>query len=189
MNKATIRKEYSLRRLTLSDEEVIILSTQIVELFRSLKLDGVQTLLSYSPITRKREFDPGPCEQLHLLNNPQANIALPKMDMLTLEMEAIAISLLSEFSVNSYGIAEPEGSNIISPQLIDAVFVPLLAFDIKGYRVGYGKGFYDRYFARCAPDVVRIGFSFFEALPAIRDINQFDVPLKYCITPSRLYEF
>jgi 5-formyltetrahydrofolate cyclo-ligase len=55
--------------------------------------------------------------------------------------------------------------------------------------VGYGKGYYDRYLKRCAQDVVKIGFSYFDAIDAIEDINEFDVPLNYCITPMRVYEF
>ena len=69
------------------------------------------------------------------------------------------------------------------------VFVPMVAFDMKGYRVGYGKGFYDRYLPRCRPDVIKIGFSFFDPVDNIKDIADFDVPLNFCITPSRIYEF
>jgi 5-formyltetrahydrofolate cyclo-ligase len=93
------------------------------------------------------------------------------------------------FAKNKYEILEPIGDHSISPELIDLVFVPLLAVDLRGFRVGYGKGYYDRYLVRCRNNVIKIGFSFFEPIDAINDIGQFDVPLSYCITPSRLYEF
>jgi 5-formyltetrahydrofolate cyclo-ligase len=68
-------------------------------------------------------------------------------------------------------------------------FVPLVAFDRKGFRIGYGKGYYDRYLKRCRPSIPMIGFSFFDPVERIRDINEFDVPLSLCITPSGIYEF
>jgi 5-formyltetrahydrofolate cyclo-ligase len=104
-------------------------------------------------------------------------------------MEAIPVTKNTTFTKNRFNIFEPDGNEVIDPQLIDAVFVPLLAFDSRGYRVGYGKGYYDRYLAGCAQDVVKLGFSYFEAIDMIEDINEFDVPLNYCITPMRVYEF
>ena len=90
---------------------------------------------------------------------------------------------------NFFGIAEPAGGNKISPKEIDLVLVPLLAFDQKGYRVGYGKGFYDKFLSECRMDVIKIGLSFFEAEEQIADINQFDISLNYCVTPKRIYDF
>jgi 5-formyltetrahydrofolate cyclo-ligase len=95
----------------------------------------------------------------------------------------------TSYEENEYGIAEPVGGEEIHPEDLDAVFVPLLCFDEKGYRVGYGKGFYDRFLSSCREDVIRIGFSYFDPVPSIDDINDFDVPLNLCITPNKLYEF
>jgi 5-formyltetrahydrofolate cyclo-ligase len=67
--------------------------------------------------------------------------------------------------------------------------VPLIAFDKKGFRVGYGKGFYDRFITRCHPGVITVGLSFFEPVDAIDDLTEFDVPMKYCVTPNNLYTF
>jgi 5-formyltetrahydrofolate cyclo-ligase len=67
--------------------------------------------------------------------------------------------------------------------------VPLLAYDLKGNRVGYGKGYYDRFLAECRPDALKIGFSYFEPEEQINDTEDFDIPLNYCVTPHRCYEF
>ena len=104
-------------------------------------------------------------------------------------MEALEYNSSSELIQNSLGIEEPSGGTVLAPEVVDVVLVPLLAFDPKGYRVGYGKGYYDRYLFRCRPDVLKIGFSFFEPVDSIDDISLFDVPLNYSITPMRLYEF
>ena len=69
------------------------------------------------------------------------------------------------------------------------VFVPLLALDKKGHRVGYGKGFYDAFLKDCKPDVIKIGLSFFEAEDIVDDVFKSDVKLDYCVKPENVYEF
>jgi len=118
-----------------------------------------------------------------------AAISLPRIDMDNLSLEAVEFSSTSVLARNSLGIEEPSGGIVLAPEVVDVVLVPLLAFDRKGYRVGYGKGYYDRYLFRCRPDVLKIGFSFFEPVESIDNISLFDVPLNYSITPMRLYEF
>ena len=69
------------------------------------------------------------------------------------------------------------------------VFVPLLAFDEKGNRVGYGKGFYDKFLAECKPEILKIGVSFFEPENIIPDVLNTDIQLDLCITPTKVYNF
>ena len=69
------------------------------------------------------------------------------------------------------------------------VFVPLLAFDKKGHRVGYGKGFYDKFLSECKPDAIKIGLSFFEPEELITDVFESDVKLDYCVTPNSIHAF
>jgi 5-formyltetrahydrofolate cyclo-ligase len=73
-------------------------------------------------------------------------------------------------------------------QNIDLVIVPLLAFDKYGNRVGYGKGFYDRFLSKCRSNVIKVGVSFFEPADRITDINPLDIRLDYCITPTRVWK-
>ena len=72
---------------------------------------------------------------------------------------------------------------------IDIVITPLLAFDPKGYRVGYGKGFYDRFFASLHKDVKKIGISLFKPCKGIENITEYDIPLTHCVTPNKTYTF
>ncbi|HXF36758.1 MAG TPA: 5-formyltetrahydrofolate cyclo-ligase, partial [Actinomycetota bacterium] len=60
----------------------------------------------------------------------------------------------------AYGALEPAGGEVLSPQELDAVVVPGLAFDRRGYRVGYGGGFFDRFLPRTRPDAFRVGICF-----------------------------
>ncbi|GHB55156.1 hypothetical protein GCM10007390_05410 [Persicitalea jodogahamensis] len=92
---------------------------------------------------------------------------------------------------NRWGIEEPGAgtSQPVEIQAIDAVLVPLLAFDQKGHRVGYGGGFYDRFLAQCRPDTLKIGLSAFEAIEEIEDADEWDVKLNYCVTPTNIYHW
>ena len=170
MVKSILRKEYLEKRNGLTEADINEFESKIIDLFPTIALQGIMHLLSYYPIPERKEFNTVICEEYLTLENPALEVYLPKMYEDDMRME-------------------PAGDESIEPQLVDAVFVPLIAFDLKGFRVGYGKGFYDRYLPRCAQDVVKIGFSYFEPVDSIGDIDQFDVPLNYCITPTRVYEF
>ena len=120
------------------------------------------------------------------------HIAYPVVSATTQEMKAVITTDETDFTENIFGIPEPvedDATKPISPAEIDIIFVPLLAFDQGGYRVGYGKGYYDRFLVNCSPDTIKVGFSYFEPVDKIDDTNQYDVPLNYCITPERIYEF
>lgn len=189
MNKQAIRKAFSEKRKKLSPADIHAASEAMMRHFAMLDLHNVATVLSYLPIERFREFDPSGCEQLLSAAPYHARIAHPRILTASSSMEAVGVDMQTVFVDNEYLIREPAQGDILTPESIDAVLVPLLAFDLRGFRVGYGKGFYDRWLAQCRPDVVKIGFSFFDPVEAIGDINEFDVPLSYCITPTRVYEF
>jgi 5-formyltetrahydrofolate cyclo-ligase len=189
MVKKEVRRAYIEKRNELSTSGINDLVAKIVDNFRSINLQGAQVLLSYHPIIERKEFDPASCADLLLLENSNLIIAWPKIDDDSITMNAVKVSNQSSLIPNRYNIPEPVNGENIDPLMIDVVFVPLLAFDTKGYRVGYGKGFYDRFLLRCSEDVVKIGFSYFEAIDTIDDVHEYDVPLNFCITPMRVYEF
>ncbi len=95
----------------------------------------------------------------------------------------------SQLEVNSYGIPEPKFGEEIPEVMLDYVFVPLLAINNEGHRVGYGKGFYDRFLSKCKPNCVFIGLNMFDEFVFIDDLNPMDMKLHYCITPNGFYDF
>ena len=104
-------------------------------------------------------------------------------------MQSVQTDDDTRFRKNGYGLYEPEDGVVVNPAGVDMIFVPLLSFDKMGFRVGYGKGFYDRYLSQCRNECLKIGFSYFEPLDAIDDTNEFDVPLSLCVTPTTVYVF
>jgi len=189
MIKTTLRKDYLQRRLDMNEEEFQQQTVLIAFNFRKLKISEVNYLFSYSPITEKHEFDVSVCDDMVQQQFSRLKIAWPRIEHTTHQMEAVQVDKNTPLIKNKHLVLEPTEGPVIDPKRLDIAFVPLLAFDAKGYRVGYGKGYYDRFLPKCRPDMIRIGFSFFEAVDSIEDINEFDVPLNFCITPRRIYEF
>jgi 5-formyltetrahydrofolate cyclo-ligase len=189
MIKNTVRKEFLQRRLSISKEDLQQKTVSIAANFRKLVLPPITYVLSYNPMLNRHEFDVSVCEDILKEQNLIMRVAWPKIHVDLLDMEAVLVDKDGLFIKNRFNILEPIGGVIISPRQLDIIFVPLVAFDERGYRVGYGKGYYDRYLAQCRPETIKIGFSFFDAVEYIEDIDEFDVPLNFCITPHRIYEF
>ena len=189
MTKREIRKIELEKRLHLSDEEVTHKTLLIARQFQELHYTAINYLLSYYPLRERNEFDVSVCEKSVKARFPSVQIAWPKMILNSSNMEAHLTDNHKLFIKNKFNILEPLNGEAVPPELIDMIFVPQIAFSRKGFRVGYGRGFYDRYLPFCRTDVVKIGFSFFDPVEEIDDINEFDVPLNLCITPTCTYEF
>jgi 5-formyltetrahydrofolate cyclo-ligase len=76
------------------------------------------------------------------------------------EMSATEFLQGEELTPGAFGIGEPFGTDGAAPEEIDAVIAPGLAFDREGYRLGYGRGYFDRYLRRLRPDAARVGLGF-----------------------------
>jgi 5-formyltetrahydrofolate cyclo-ligase len=98
-------------------------------------------------------------------------------------------------AANRFGIPEPvcDGAQLLHPRALELVFVPLVAFDRRGHRLGTGAGFYDRSFAFLRdgerprePLLVGVGYAFQE-VAALAD-EPWDVPLDFVCTERELIE-
>ncbi len=148
-------------------------------------------IMTYAPIEKFNEFDPGFITDYCRFINPGCRLLYPVMVDLDGRQELLSVLTDDDttFEKGLFDVAEPVNGEDIYPSAIDMVIVPLLAFDKKGFRVGYGKGYYDKFLARCRKDCIKIGFSYFEALDNIEDRSTDDIPLDFCITHERVYEF
>ena len=122
-----------------------------------------------------------------MLSGKDKEIIISKSDFNTREMTHYLLTDNTKIKKNQYNIPEPIDGLEVPTHKIDVVFVPLLAFDKKGHRVGYGKGFYDKFLTDCKPKTIKIGLSFFEPEEKIEDVFENDVKLDYCITPKSIY--
>lgn len=186
MDKKQLRKYYKELRNKLSEEKREEKSLKIAN--RSLGLPIWDKLYYHIFLTIKKQKEINTDYLLQILHGKDKNIVASKSDFHTNEMIHYLLQDNTPLSLSAYGIPEPTNGIRLSPEVIDIVFVPLLAFDKKGHRIGYGKGFYDRFLAQCTPDTIFIGLSFFEAEESIAH-EPTDIPLHYCITPERTYTF
>jgi 5-formyltetrahydrofolate cyclo-ligase len=90
---------------------------------------------------------------------------------------------------NKFGILEPTDTNtLFEDDNIDIFIIPLLAFDNKGNRIGYGGGYYDNYLKKF-PNSIKIGVSLEEAIDNKWNGTEHDMKLDYCITETKIYKF
>jgi 5-formyltetrahydrofolate cyclo-ligase len=188
MLKNDIRKQYKKLRNDILDNEKSKLEDLILIQFQKLALPNCTNLLSYLPIIKHNEFNPILLEDYFLLINENAQLHFPIVNETTNTMSAVLVNEHTDFEQKAFDIYEPINCPIVEPSNIDLILVPLLAFDTNGYRVGYGKGFYDNFIKQCKPNVIKIGISFFEPV-VIDDVNEWDHTLTYCITPQKIYQF
>lgn len=188
MTKKEARQYFRGKRAEISAAQMEKWKDLMLIRFQQAELPFLNTVHYFLPIEGKKEPDPEPLIRYLEFSNPGVRIIVPKV--MNLEtMVHVLVNDHTEYVQNEMGILEPVEGELIDPIDLDLVFVPLLAFDEKGNRVGYGKGYYDRFLAVCRPDVIKIGLSFFPPVGNIDDLNNWDIPLTYCITPERIYEF
>ena len=144
--KDELRKDLLEKRASLGDDEGKLRSEKICTLASSLvSFKHADIVLLYSPI--KSEIDVYPLFYEALKSGKR--VAFPKCDCETKTMQFHFVSSLEELSAGAYGILEPsEFSPVYDPECTPGVavcYIPALAFDVYGYRLGYGKGYYDKF--------------------------------------------
>ena len=190
MIKSALRKIYQEKRQRLNPEEYQQMNTRLCEnFFRHVGLSGVSLIHTFLPVTRNKEPDTWNIIQGIWRDSPHIRIAVPRISGDGQKLDSVVMEKDMDIRPNSWGIPEPVEGLVIDPQEIDVVLVPLLVFDRTGNRVGYGKGFYDKFLPRCKPNCRRIGVSLFEPVDIIADINTYDQRLTGAITPDHWYIF
>ncbi|MBC7913645.1 MAG: 5-formyltetrahydrofolate cyclo-ligase [Pyrinomonadaceae bacterium] len=189
MNKKDLRALYLQKRKDLHPQEMERLSESILERFSSLSFQHIHYLHLFYPITGKHEFNSLLLVNWLKVHQPQIKLVLPKSNFEDNTLSTILWEEETPLAMNQWGITEPVHGTEIAEVKIDMVLVPLVALDKNGNRLGYGKGFYDRFLSTCRPDTQKVGISFFEPEEQFAEVNAFDVPLSKCICPDKIWEF
>ena len=187
MNKKELRKKYKDLRSKLSFNDIEDKSIAIANNLLKLPIWKQEYYHIFLSIVEHKEVNTEFI--LSILSGKDKHIVLSKSDFETSSMTHFLLTDSTVIKKNKWNIPEPVDGIEIQLNKIDVVFIPLLAFDIKGNRVGYGKGFYDKFLALCKPDSIKIGLSFFESEELIQDVFESDVRLDYSITPEQCYKF
>lgn len=185
MLKKDLRKIYLEKRMALSKDEVNFLSEKIFDKFiLQFNIIENQKFSIFLPISKFNEINT--LEFIKFLWNKKLNVFIPKI----IDKDLISVKFTSETVLiqNSWGILEPL-SNQNEETVFDYVITPLLYCDSFGNRVGYGKGFYDKFFQTINSDAKKIGVNYFAPTDIIDDISELDVKLDYLITPDEILSF
>ena len=187
MNKTELRLKYKTLRTNLSKLEIDDLSLDITNNVLKCDIWNNEYYHVFLPIEAQNEVNT--VFILKVLRNKNKKIVLSKSDFGNQEMQHFIFNNDTKIELNHLNIPEPKNGISVNNDKIDVVFVPLLAYDNLGNRVGYGKGFYDKFLSNCQPKTIKIGLSFFNPEKIIDDININDVKLDYCLTPNYIYKF
>jgi len=186
MDKGFFRKKYKAKREELIIPEMEAMSLAISNLALELPIWGGTYYHIFLSISEKKEVDTE--FLLHVLQGRDKSIVVSKTNFTTNEMEHFLLQENTSLVVSNYGIPEPVDGIEVAVKKLDVVFIPLLAFDTRGNRIGYGKGFYDRFLSNCNEETIFVGLSFFEpelTIPSSAD----DIKLHFCITPKKTFAF
>lgn len=189
MTKKECRKIYREQRKHLSQKGILRSDDLMLIHFQQIPLPALEFVHTYLPLESENEPGTDGIVRYLKFRHPGLVTLVPKIDFETEEIGQVMLNDDTVFSINRHGIEEPESNDYIDPLKTDLVLVPLIAFDLSGYRVGYGKGYYDKFLSRCRKDVIKIGFSYFEPITKIEDLDPYDIPLDYCVTPKTLFQF
>jgi 5-formyltetrahydrofolate cyclo-ligase len=187
MNKKNLRIKYKALRKQIGENELEEMSLAIANKLLTLPVWEKSYFHIFLPITEHHEVNTKFI--LHLLSGKDKEIIISKSDFETRKMTHFLLTDNTKIKKNEHNIPEPLDGIEVPPNKIEVIFVPLLAFDKKGHRVGYGKGFYDNFLSECKPETIKIGLSFFEAEESIIDIFKGDIQLDFCVTPNSIYSF
>jgi len=183
LDKKEVRKTFKNKRNLLNEEMVDEASERIIVQLKNYFDFTNKIVHVFLPIRKFKEVNLYPFIDFLHENNVQVVTSITnRVDNTLTHVELKSNTSLEE---DSWGIPTPIKASLADETNIDVVIVPLLAFDKNGHRVGYGKGYYDRFLSEITAH--KIGVSLFEVLYEPLDIDQYDIPLDVVITPTKTY--
>lgn len=190
MKKSELRKHYLTKRKTFSKLQLEKWNSAIIEQLKTIiPFSEINIIHLFLPIENQAEINLWPFIHWLWQTHPTINIVVPVCNFNTRTMTSHILTTNTPLGFDNYLIPEPINAMEISSATIDLVITPLVVCDNVGYRVGYGKGFYDAFFKTCRPSVQKIGVGLFDIVSPIEDINEWDIPLDLYITPKSSTRF
>ena len=175
-SKTSLRSEMKKKRQML-DLEQRMRASQVIKkrLNEMLPVQKARTIIGYAAIQNEVDLEPFLEEQ----RQQGKTILLPRVK--ASQLEVVEWKGWQETAVSSFGIREPLGDSYKSTE-IDVVLVPGLAFDGNGFRLGYGRGFYDRFLPNLRPDAFKCGVCY--EIQVVDSVfpHAADIPMHWIVT-------
>jgi 5-formyltetrahydrofolate cyclo-ligase len=184
--KSDLRSNYLKLRSEITSQQIDNFSIEIVNRCLELNLWNKSVYHLFMASEQNKEIDTALL--LSVLQGKDKQIVIPKI-VDDYELEHYLLADQTPLKRSHWGIPEPQSGIKINSNQIDVVFVPLLIFDLQGHRIGYGKGYYDRFLAKCRKETIKVGLSYFDPIERIEDIQPHDIPMNFGITKDRIYKF
>jgi len=178
-DKASLRKKYKELRASLNGErekKSLLICRRAAEILTTLRAD---TVLLYSAIGSEADLT----SLFEVVLERGMTAFFPRCTGEG-EMTFFAVEDLSALQRGSYGIPEPEEGSPLEIWDSAVVFIPALAFDGEGYRLGYGGGYYDRFLSRFSG--VKVGVAFDACVAERLPRESHDIKADYIITESQV---
>ncbi len=187
--KEFYRNVYLRRRQQLSADLYHQLNGRLFAQFRKVDLKNVTFLHTFLPILKQKEPDTYPLIEYIRQQYPQIKLVVSKSGLEDNSLEHHLLCPEDPLAENRWGIPEPMRNNPVDVRLLDLIIVPLLVCDLYGNRIGYGKGYYDRFLRACRKDARCIGLGFFDPLKDPIEADLHDVALNGYVSPDGMYTF
>ena len=190
MTKQELRKSYFHKRLALSTDEYRKLSVDLCDmLFKNVDFRNINVVHTFIPIEKNKEPDTWLIIDKLKKEYPAINISIPRINDQTSLLDNFFYEGPEQLEKNTWGILEPHQGIPTPLEKIDLVLVPLIAADEQGHRVGYGRGFYDKFLNTAPKPLRKIGLSLFPPVKSIADVGSHDHELTDLATPEKFYSF
>ena len=184
MPKRSLRETLLAARRHLSTETCLQLSAQIQARFiGSAAYRQAQCLGLYSPVLN--EVHTELVARRALADGKR--LAYPRVH--GAQLEFVELPTLAALAPGAFGIAEPTGDRRVPLAELDLLVLPGVGFDLAGYRLGFGKGFYDRALAGVPPALVRVGFAYEFQVTGQLPVADHDCRLTLLVTEQRMLRF
>ena len=186
MDKNSVRKETLEKRKSMPLDEVSLKSDKITEYLVSTDAyKNANTIMAY--IDFRNEVKTENLIKRAVKDGKKIVIPISVVETRQLILSEL-IDYDNELESGAYGILEPKKEFIreTDPKLVDLVLIPGVAFDKKGFRIGYGAGYYDRFLERVRPDVSKIALSFDLQMVNHAYPDAHDVPVDIVITENEI---
>lgn len=178
------------KRLTLSKNEMTWRNHELQRRAKAFidQQEKIKHIHTYLSMGAKNEADTFPLIDW-MLSERQISVYSSKTYYKERKLTHHQIRTARDFRYDAKRIPEPLLTEVIDPEQFDLVFVPLISFDLKGNRIGYGAGLYDRFLKSVRPDCMKVGYCLTPPLDQIDYTNEYDIPLDYCLNHLNTYSF
>ena len=182
MKKQELREIYKQKRKDLTEDKIQAFQDNIYQQIYNLDISEVENVHLFLSMPKFKEIDTLPL--ITYFRGKNKRIVVSKCNFKDNILSHFYLEEDTALALNKFGVLEPVDAELVEENKLDLIFIPMLISDNKKYRVGYGKGFYDRFLSKCRKDAKRIGLNFFTPITEIENTNEFDIPLHQVIYPK-----